>query len=144
MKTPNLLILVVVLSSIAGLYAASGSETEVLQSEQARIAALVRDDYPALERLLSDDLSYTHSTAAVDTKPRYLESLRSGRLKYKSLDHEQQQVRLYGDTAVLTGLSKVCSIVEGQEVRLTLRFTIVYVKKSGRWQMVAWQSTRVP
>jgi ketosteroid isomerase-like protein len=119
-------------------------EAEVIAAEQSRVTALIQDDFAALDRLLSDDLTYTHSNALVDSKAQYIESLRSGRLKYKALDHEQQHVRVYGDTAVLTGLTRVYSIYQGQEGRPTLRFTIVYVKKSGRWQMAAWQSTRVP
>jgi hypothetical protein len=38
----------------------------------------------------------------------------------------------------------VFSVFEGQEMRPTLRFTIVYVKKAGQWQMAAWHSARVP
>jgi hypothetical protein len=38
----------------------------------------------------------------------------------------------------------VQSVSEGQDIRVTLRTTILYVKKDGQWHFVAWHSTRVP
>jgi ketosteroid isomerase-like protein len=124
--------------------APTAAESAVLAAEQARVAALVQDDFAALERLLADDLTYTHSNAAVDSKAQFLASLRSGRLKYQALDHSDQRVRVYGGAAILTGQTNVRSMFEGQPMRLTLRFTIVYIQRAGRWQMAAWHSARVP
>ncbi len=143
LRLPLLLLLSLHLATSA-IRAASTAEAEVLSTERQRVAALVKNDLAALDRLLADDLTYTHSSALVETKAEYLSAIRSGKLKYHSLDHEQQRVRLYGDTAVLTGITKVFSTYHGKEGRPTLRFTIVYVKRAGRWQMVAWQSTGVP
>lgn len=144
MNTPASILLPFLLLAATAFGSTSHRAGEVLEAEQARIAALVADDHAALDRLLSSDLTYTHSNAVVDTKAEFMDSLISGRLKYRSLEHGDQQVRFYGDTALLTGVTRVFSTSQGAEVRLTLRFTIVYVHQSGRWQMVAWQSTRVP
>jgi ketosteroid isomerase-like protein len=124
--------------------APTAMEAAVLAAEQARVTALIHDDFAALEHLLADELTYTHSNASVDTKEQFLSFLRSGRLKYRELDHSDQRVRLYGETAILTGRTRVQSVFEGQEMRLTLRFTIVYIQRAGRWQMAAWHSARVP
>lgn len=124
--------------------ASTSAVQEVLQAEQARVAALVADDYAALDLLLADDMTYTHSNASVDTKSAFIESLTSRVLKYHSLDHSDQQVRLYGDTAILTGKTQVHSTHFGNEVHVNLRFTIVYVRRDGRWQMAAWHSARIP
>ena len=51
-------------------------------------------------------------------------------------------VRLYGDTAVITGAATIG--LRGQAAPFTLRYTLVYVKREGQWRMVAWQSTRLP
>ncbi len=124
--------------------APTAAESAVLAAEQARVTALIQDDFAALERLLADELTYTHSNASVDSKAQFLASLRSGRLKYQALDHSDQRVRVYGEAAILTGRTNVRSRFEGQEMRLTLRFTIVYIQRAGRWQMAAWHSARVP
>jgi hypothetical protein len=50
-------------------------------------------------------------------------------------------VRLYGETAVVTGRAEIKAVLGGQEAVLPLRFTEVWVK-SGGWKLTAWQSTR--
>ena len=133
------------LATLAVISPLAASETdEVLQAERDRVTALIQDDYAALDRILSDDLIYTHSSALVETKAQYVASLRSGQLKYKSLEHSDQRVRIHGDVALLTGTSKVYSISNGQDIRLTLRFSIAYIKQAGHWKMALWQSTRIP
>lgn len=122
----------------------SSGETAVLKAEQARISALVNNDYAALQLLLSDDLSYTHSNASRQTKAEFLAAVQTGQFKYKAIEHQQQRVRVYGHTAVLTTFTRVTAISDGQEARATLCVTMVYVKNADHWQMVAWQSTRVP
>lgn len=128
---------------VAGLAMANPS-AEVLEVERARVAALVRDDYAALEGIFADDLTYVHSNGTVESKSEYLATLRSGRLKYTALDHADQVVRVFGDAALLQGTSAVRAISAGTESTVRLRFTMLYVRKGGRWQLVTWQSTRLP
>ena len=120
------------------------AEDGVRQAEAARLRALVSADYEALEPLLGDDLTYTHSTAKVDDKKAYLEPLLSGRTRYTSLDPAGVAVRVFGDTAVVTGELRSVALVAQQESRTHMRFTAVWVRRESRWQMVAWQSTRLP
>lgn len=117
---------------------------DILAAETARVDALLRADYEALDRLLSEDLTYTHSTAVLDTKAMFLESLRSGRLRYLQFRHEDPKVRVLGDVGLINTVVRIVSVNRGQENRNHLRVTIVYAKRDGRWQMVAWQSTRMP
>jgi ketosteroid isomerase-like protein len=51
-------------------------------------------------------------------------------------------VRVYGDTAIMTGQASVG--LRGRPDRLELRYTLLYVRQAGAWRMVAWQSTRLP
>ena len=113
-------------------------------AEQERIRALLEADYDSLQRLLGDDLTYTHSTGKVDTRTSYLEPLLSGRTRYRTLDASDVAVRHYGGSAVITGVMKSVATVAGAESRTTFRFTAMWVLREGRWTLVAWQSTRVP
>ena len=109
-------------------------------------AASVRGDVAALGRLLADDLTYTHASGVIDTKASVVSSIQSGKLKYKSIDPGQPRVRVYGNTAVLTGTAtvQVESTMAGP-APFQIHYTDVYVKKgAGPWQAVAWQSTRPP
>lgn len=118
---------------------------DLLKREQQRVDYLVAGKLDELAAMLSPTLTYTHSSAALDTKEQFMDSLRSGRLVYKSLKHRDVQVRFPApDVAVLNGLSDVESVSGGKPQQTPLRFTIVYVRKNGVWLMEAWHSARRP
>ncbi len=117
---------------------------EIRQREARRFEAVVRGDVAALDEILSDDLTYTHATGVHETKAEFIAKLKSGQLKYESLTPEDMLVRVYGTTGVVTGVARVKVQVKGEPLSFQLRFTDVYVKKDNRWQMVAWQATRLP
>ena len=118
---------------------------EVLKREQQRIEYLTAGKIDELAAMLSPTLTYTHSSAALDSKEKFVESLRSGQLAYKSLKHSDVQVRFpTPDVAILNGLSEVESVSAGKPQQVSLRFTLIYVKKNGVWLMEAWHSARRP
>jgi ketosteroid isomerase-like protein len=122
----------------------SSASEELRRAEQRRIEALVNSDVPQLEKLLADDLTYTHSTGIRESKSEFLHRIQSGELKYDSMQHENVSVRLYGDTEVLTGTSRVKVRARSRSLDLHIRFTEVWVKRDrGPWQLVAWQATRI-
>lgn len=117
----------------------------VLALENRRVAALLRADLATLDEILADDLVYTHSSSHVDTKASYLETIRSGKLKYLTLAHRNPTIRVYGTTAVVHGIADVRTVWEDQTGDpYAVCYTMVYVQKNDRWQKVAWQSTRLP
>lgn len=133
------LLLAVALAPVA-TRAQSAAETAVRALEERRVKALVEDDYAALEAIFGDDLHYTHSSAVVDDKASFMAALKSGKTKYESLERGPATVRIYGDTALMTGTALVG--LRGRTEKLSLRYTLLYVKRAGEWKMVAWQSTR--
>lgn len=147
MKRPAATLILLTLASAFGI--AQGTSTdktgeEVRKLDARRFAAMTRADIKELEIILSDDLTYTHSTGMTETKKEFLASLQSGNLKYLSLESDESAVRTYGMTAVITGRAKVKVLSRGQEQAFTVRYIDVYAKKNGKWQMVAWQSSRLP
>jgi ketosteroid isomerase-like protein len=119
-------------------------EQEILQTERRRFEAMVKGDLVALERILADDLQYTHSNGVFDTKASFIATLKSGELQYQGVTPEDLRARVYGSTAVVTGVSLMNVRVRGQQASFRVRFTDVYVKRDDRWQMVAWQAARLP
>lgn len=116
----------------------------ILKLEDQRFKAMVAGDVSALERILADDLTYIHSNGQLETKVEFLARLRSGDLKYHAMPRSDVKVSILGCAAIVTG--KVDADVEskGQRLSFPMRFTDVYLKKNdGRWQMVAWQSSRI-
>jgi hypothetical protein len=134
------------LISAVGVFAqATGKiEQEVMKAEQARVTALTQGDLAKLGEILADDLTYTHSSGRVDSKEQFLDSLKTGAVKYESMTHSNVKVSLYGSTAVMRGESDMKLQSGGRPVAFRIRFLNVYVKKDGHWQMTAWQSTRLP
>ena len=117
---------------------------EIIALENRRIEAMIKQDTQALDEILADDLSYTHSTARVETKAEFISSLSSGRTKYQSIERDDVKVRQYGNTAVVTGRAKFHVNANGQDIKFQVRFTDVYAKRDDVWRMVAWQSTKLP
>jgi hypothetical protein len=117
---------------------------EAQKAEDARYAAQMNDDFPAMEKLFADDLIYTHSSAVVDSKKTYIESMSSGNVKYKIMRRSDTTVRTYGCIAIITGLGNFDVRVKGQDLSVELRFTSLWIKRDGALQFVSWQATRVP
>lgn len=117
----------------------------LLQREQQRVAYLVKGQFDQLADMTSPTLSYSHSNGAIDNKERFLNDLRKGQVVYRSLTHRDVTVRfVVPRVAILNGISDVLVSVGGQDQKVPLRFTIVYVEKDGKWLFEAWQSTRRP
>jgi ketosteroid isomerase-like protein len=122
---------------------AADVEREVRDADAERVRALLENDFPALEALLADDLTYVHSNGHLDTKSSYIEGLRSGASRYLSMDMADVTVRALGDIAVVNAKFDARVLARGTEVNPKPRVLIVYAKRDGRWQMIAWQSTSI-
>jgi hypothetical protein len=131
-----------VLSAAPALQA--GDEEDVLAAQDRRWALTCGGDLDELEAMLTDDMNYTHSSAKLDTKAQFLESLRSGQVRYISMEPEgERAVRVYGDTAVVQGVAHVLVKVPDRDIDVRLRFTELFVKRDGAWKMALWHSTAV-
>lgn len=131
-------------SPFAVAQSASKAEQEIRTLEVRRFESMINNDQEALQEILDDDLTYTHANAKTDTKASLLNSLESKKTIYKSVQPEDVSIRVYGSTAIVNGKAQVNVIMDGQEHDMQMRYTDVYAKKSGRWKLVAWQSTRLP
>jgi ketosteroid isomerase-like protein len=118
------------------------TEAEALSAEAARYAAQMNGDFAAMERMFADDLVYIHSSTVVDTKASFIESMRSGNVKYRKMTRGDVKVRTFGSVAIITGNGVFEVTARGQDLRLELLFTVVWVKRAGNVQFVSWQATR--
>jgi uncharacterized protein (TIGR02246 family) len=117
---------------------------QIKQLEKRRFEAQMTKDGKTLGEILADDLVYTHSNGNQDGKASYIESIVSGKAVYQNIEVLTDTVRFYGPTtAIVTGKLRTSVVTNGQTNPLTLRYTDVYLKRNGQWQMVAWQSARL-
>lgn len=126
-----------------GAGAVSDPEREVREVTERRFAAMVRADTAELERLLADDLTYTHSNGQVETREKFLASIASKAVVYKSIEPSGVEVRVYGEAAVATGRVEMKVTAAGRDLAFVARFTAVYVREDGAWRLAAWQTTRL-
>ena len=97
----------------------------------------------ALDKETSDDYTFINANGEMSDKAQMLNSFKTGQTKLSSDDLSDLRVRVYGNTAVVTGKADVKGTVLGQPAPGPILFTRVYVKKYGRWQSVAFQQTKV-
>ena len=109
----------------------------IRQLDQKRIQAQIDADRVALDRLYADDFIGIGPSGTVRTKPQVLSDFTSGDLKFQSITTDDVQVRVYGNTAVETGLSTMVGQDKGKVVPRDNRFTRVWVKQQGRWRLVS-------
>jgi ketosteroid isomerase-like protein len=116
----------------------------IIDLDKKRMTAMAQKDVATLNALLADDLVYTHSTARLDTKQSLIGNMESGATVYTSVEPSDVKAQDLGDTVVLTGSCRISVMSGGHPNSFGVRFTDVYANKGGHWQMVAWQSTRLP
>jgi hypothetical protein len=122
------------------------AEQQVLQAETDRFAAMVHVDEPALKKLLSDDLTYTHSSGLFQNKVQFIADVKSGAIKYVSVTPSESDwnVRVLGSIAVVNGVAAVHVVNHGNDASFRIRYMTVYSNQSGDWQLIAWEATRLP
>jgi len=136
------------------LAASSFSQTAKDADELTRLlneflAGASVNDAKVHDRFWADDLIYTRSAGVRTTKPALMENLRKApapkpddpKTVYTA---EDIQIHQYGETAVVA-FKLVASATKGASTDISYYLnTGTFVKRSGRWQAVAWQSTAVP
>ena len=115
-------------------------------SDKQQIEALYREMYQAmiskdtttLNRVHADEFVLTHMTGMHQPKQVYIQAIVNGTLNYYSARHEQMDILVNGNTATLTGRSRVNAAVFGggrHTWRLLLSFQLV--KRDNRWQFTS-------
>jgi len=123
---------------------AGEAEQAVLAAHDRRIAATIKGDLAGLAAMMTDDLTYTHSSGVEETKAQFLEALKTGKYVYREITPRDRRVRVHGDAAIVSGPCRVVIEPGGKRTELDLYFTELYVKEGGEWRMALWQSTRLP
>jgi len=113
----------------------------VLAAQKQWLNAVLKGDKNSLEKLLTDDLSYTHSSAKTQTKDAFIQDATGGGTAYKSIEFSEDKLRQYGDTVVITHKAMISTVQTGVN---HLYITEVWVKQNGGWQMASRQATKLP
>lgn len=127
----------------SALLAAEGTpkqQEEVLAAMDAYKNAMLQRDGKVLDRLLSDDLTYTHSGGQFQNKSQVIDSIVNKKTTIQRLEFSDTTVRLYGNVALVKG--KV-DLWHDATTIVHMNILHVWVKRPQGWQLVARQATRL-
>jgi ketosteroid isomerase-like protein len=117
----------------------------MLAAENEFWGALVKADTETMSRILTDDFLRTPPGSQATDKTAYIELVRSGRLKYISIDRKDARYQVYDDTVVMNCTAPIrTSGANGRISDTELRLLVVWVRQSGRWMLAAIQGTNMP
>jgi ketosteroid isomerase-like protein len=128
-----------------GIVASSATEdvaATISQLEKDWVAAISKKDPDALGRLLADDFVGTSPTAHTFTKTHAIADLKSSKYAVEKMDLDEVSVNVYGNTAVSFTSQEEKSQYAGNDTSGHYHFTDVWVKRDGRWQVVASHGSR--
>jgi len=101
--------------------------------------ALVRADGATLERIMADDFFFAYPMEG-DDKAQFIGDVISGDVKVKFLAQENVGVRIWGNTAVLTGRDSAQWFYKGRDFSGHYKIIHVYSLRDDRWQLVSVQA----
>jgi uncharacterized protein (TIGR02246 family) len=120
---------------------ASTAEQEIRRLLDELAAAHLHNDGAAFDRLRADDYAFTTADGRFLDKAQM--TLQPGDFALTAYTHEDVRVRVYGDAAVATGGLTLAGTFRGRPRDGHHRWTRVFVKRDGRWQLVANQLTPI-
>lgn len=115
----------------------------VRQAVDDLIKAVGSNDVSALESIYSDNFVFTNDAGVFQTRAERFDSLKSGKLKYESVDVDDIKIQMFGNVAVATFRVMSKFNLNGQSQSGNYRVTGTFVKNKGRWQEVAAQVTPI-
>ena len=116
----------------------------VAELEKSLAAAVVEGDIATFDRLFADDFTHTSQNGQFRSKAEWMKGRIQGKTNYVAFDVDNLRIRIYGETAVVTGISQAswrdddASLAKGR-----FRFLRVWTKRGGHWQVAAFQGTRI-
>lgn len=116
---------------------------ELTRLEEVWNQAHLRGDAKALDQLWAEDLFVTVPDMPVMNKEESLAILKAGKMKFDIYRTSDLRIRVYGNSAVVTGQLVRIRDASSTKFEDDWRFTKVLVRQSGRWQVVAWHGSHV-
>lgn len=117
----------------------SRNEKDLIEIEDKWLEAGIRGDAKTAAQLLAEDYQGMTPSGAVEDKAQFVAAVRAGSLRADSFYQDERYVRIFAETAVSTGRLSL----KQQDGITQTRYTRVYVRRQGRWQLIIMQTTRI-
>jgi ketosteroid isomerase-like protein len=121
----------------------SDSAAEILAVERAWTEAHLQGDVATIARLMGHDYVKIQPDGSVISRDEALPGYVPEERVWEIAKGDEYNVRIYGDTALVIGRWTARGVNRGVRFDYRARFLSVYMRRDGRWQMVAEQSTEI-
>jgi hypothetical protein len=129
-------------STLAWGQAGNVEQSIKAKTEQLTQAAL-KADVATYDKLLAHDYISINVLGRTSSKAELVENLKSGKVKFESIDVSDVKVKLYGDTALVISTVNVKGHSGDADLSGQWRSSRVWAKRNGQWQSVLFQATRI-
>jgi len=144
MRFKNLIAATLVALAVHPVLGASTPEQEVMAVTQAACDAFRLRDLAALERLLAPDFTLVSSNSEIQSRAQSIQEVRDGDPQYERFENHGMTARIYGDAAVVQGITSLKGRSQGKPFAVDVRFTDTLIRTQGRWVIVVSHVTRIP
>ena len=118
-------------------------EQTLMKMEQEMTDAIVKNDTSVFEKYAADNATFTDPGGMLATKAQAVAMFKAGDLKIESSKIDDMKVQMFGKTAIVTYRTTDKGMYKGRDISGQYRWTDVFVKTGGKWQMVASQGTPI-
>ena len=121
----------------------SGVQSKIIALEKAWNQAYKLGDTRALDDILDDQIVLINDDGSVQSKAEFLASVQPAKSQEQQVAPESMSVRVFGTTAVATGVFRAKGVEAGKPYVRRERFVDTWVNKGGKWLCVATNATPV-
>ena len=106
--------------------------------------AIMRKDEKAVAHNMAEDFRQIDGYGNLETKKSFVAGIVDPKLTIDPYTVEDFEVRLYGDTALLSGRTHMTGKYDGKMFESNYRYIDIYVRRDGTWKIVSVQITKIP
>ena len=122
----------------------TGTEKALLKIEEDLLAGILKGDWALFDRYMAPGFVFVGPDGSMQDKAQWMADAKSGALKIESSKNEDMKVRVYGDTGIVTYRSIDKGTFKGMDISGQYRWTDVFIKRAGKWQIVSTQGSPIP
>ncbi|MFN8335536.1 MAG: nuclear transport factor 2 family protein [Cyclobacteriaceae bacterium] len=121
----------------------TAQEQRIIDLSKKKFQWMIAMNFDSLESVLDDRMVFIHSNGWPETKTEFINDIKSGKLRYKSIDVVEASARMYQGSAVIIGRGKFKVTLDGKDLDLELKYTEFYIQKNGKWLLASRHANRL-
>ncbi|HMV09088.1 MAG TPA: nuclear transport factor 2 family protein [Cyclobacteriaceae bacterium] len=138
----TLLIIFLGMTSLVAM-SQTAQEQRIIDLSKKKFQWMIAMNFDSLESVLDDRMVFIHSNGWPETKTEFINDIKSGKLRYKSIEVVEASARMYQGSAVIIGRGKFKVALDGKDLDLELKYTEFYIQKNGKWLLASRHANRL-